>query len=109
MITLPTYLVDQASRTEDLLVKIAGRNEKILGLYRSQLKSIFHDIKSGELQAPSDVLSGYWYYFSPEGPWHIWETFPDLVSSISTVINLLGLCDEQEFYAYCRRHKINVD
>ncbi|WP_130024444.1 hypothetical protein [Pandoraea sp. XY-2] len=108
MLMLSTYLAEQASRTEDLLVQIAERNENIRNLYRSRLMQIIYEIRSRKLQAPSDALAGYWYYFSPEGPWQIWETFPDLVSSISALINLLQLNNDAEFIVYCRRHKINI-
>jgi len=54
-----------------------------------------------------DLLNGYWYYFSPEGPWGLWERFPLLAQAMSELLNLLGLQSDEEFEAYTTRHGLS--
>lgn len=109
MITLGNYLIQQAGRTEAHLIQAAKQDENLLELYQNKLMSILEDIKLGRISAPSDALFGYWYYFSPEGPWGVWEKHPKLVLEISALINLLNLNGDDEFLAYCRRSGVDVE
>lgn len=104
---LTTYLVARTAEAERLLIQVAAKDENIRGLYEERLASIFSGIKSGNIGAPSSALSDYWYYFSPEGPWNVWSNFPELVSIMAAMINLLELRDDNEFREYCRRHGID--
>ncbi|MBN9091662.1 hypothetical protein ACNHE5_07850 [Pandoraea pnomenusa] len=102
------YLNIKIEIAEKLAVKIGEKDENIKNIYEERLKCIFEDIKQKRINLPSDLLFGYWYYFSPEGPWGVWNKYPDLVESISEIINLLWLKGDDDFHAYCRRNKIDI-
>lgn len=106
MSELSKSLIECAGRVESLFDEACARNENVRQLYESHLKTIITSIKSSYITAPSDALDGYWYYFSPEGPWNLWSDFPRLVSGISVLINVLNLKDDAEFEAYRERHRI---
>ncbi|MFC0402064.1 hypothetical protein [Paraburkholderia rhizosphaerae] len=100
------YIVEQAVRTESLLIEVGKCDSCVRDLYEKKLKVIFKEIKAGSITAPSDALIGFSYYFSPEGPWQLWEKYPQLVTDVATLMNLLNLRNDAEFDAYCRRHGI---
>jgi hypothetical protein len=104
---LEEYIIVSATRLCELLLESSRRDANIAGLYEAQLRSILVDLKVGKKKAPSDILNGYWYYFSPEGPWGIWERFPLLVQAMSELLNLLGLQSDEEFEAYTTRHAVD--
>lgn len=108
MKSLEDYIVSCAMRLDQLLADLSNYDENIATLYELQLRSILRDIKNGRKKAPSDILNGYWYYFSPEGPWGIWDKFPLLVRAMSELINLLNLEDDEAFDAYCKRHGLGL-
>lgn len=106
MSELSKSLIESAGRVELLFDEACAQSESVRLLYESQLKPIITSIKCSYITAPSDALAGYWYYFSPEGPWNLWSDFPRLVSGMSVLINLLDLKDDAEFKAYRERHGI---
>lgn len=99
-------LIESATNVEPLFDEAGSRSDDIRHLYEDHLMQIITEIKTGKITPPSDALVGYWYYFSPEGPWDLWINYPKLVSGMSILINLLSLKDEADFEAYRRRHSI---
>lgn len=100
------FLSREASKAECLLIEAAGTDNDMRAFFESTISPIVQKIKAGVIRPPNEMLSEYWHYFSPEGPWKIWENFPDLVLSISTLVNLSGLSDDDEFMRYCNRHRL---
>jgi hypothetical protein len=101
---LEEYIVASATRLDELLLESSRRDANIAGLYETRLRSILMNLKMGKKNSPSDLLNGYWYYFSPEGPRGLWERFPLLVRAMSELLNLLGLQSDEAFEAYATRH-----
>lgn len=104
MINLEKITVLKAKEFDRLLAETADRNIEVAKLYHNQIKPLLQDIEEGRIKPPNNKLSEYWYYFSPEGPWGIWNKFPDLVNAMSELLNLIILENDAALEAYCRRH-----
>lgn len=64
------------SRLEDAALTDAGI-AKLLRAMRLDIDLIIQ----GEAQLPSEILDGWAYYFSPDGPHSIYKNYPELVQA----------------------------
>jgi len=74
------FVADKAQVLIDLMEQLGQRDrevEKLLVVMRSDLEKIV----GGAVQLPTNMLDGWAYYFSPEGPDGIYERHSGLVNA----------------------------
>jgi hypothetical protein len=97
------FVMKETKNLISLLEKKSKEDENVEMLYTKRLKPILQSLLDGHIRAPSTALEGYGYYFMPEGPWSVWERFPDLAQAMSVLSNALRYSDDAAFHDYCLR------
>lgn len=95
MSEIDLYISKETKNLIGLLEKASKENDDIEMLYTKKLKPILQAVLDGRIHMPSTELKGYTYYFFPEGPWRIWEKFPDLSRSFLVLSYALCHPDDQ--------------
>lgn len=109
MTTLNNLILLQVVSVEELIRPAAGEDAQLKELYEVILAPVLDGIRSGAVAPPSDALTGYWYYFSPEGPWDLWSRFPSISEAVAKLINLLEIDGDDQFRAYLLRRNMKHD
>lgn len=108
MRNLDRYAILAAEKAKAELERVAACDENVQKLYQ-KICPIIEDVIAGRLTPMTEALNGYGYYFSPEGPWGIWEKYPDLVDTVCDLLNTLDYSSDPSFARYCERLGIDPE